>query len=86
MTVPADDMQRFITASQSVPQPTYYLPSQIKPTCIGRQAQVIGGPLNGLTGRILTIPGSKNRRLIIELPSLITAAVPVDNTLLQLLT
>ncbi len=49
----------------------------------GRTVRIIGGPLNGFEGRLLSIKGMRKRRLIVEIPSFITAAVEVSPEFIQ---
>ena len=86
MVVPDTDMERFIRAVQADNTPRYYLPGEITPAMYGRRVRIIGGPLDGCEGPLLTTRGSKVRRLLVELPNLLTAAVNIGQTdLIELL-
>ena len=53
---------------------------------LGAEIRVIcDGPLNGFQGRLLKIKGSRKKRLLIELPGLLVAAVEVEPDFIQLL-
>lgn len=79
MTVPATDMQRFITAVSSVKTPRYYSLDEISPAMYGAHIRMIGpGALNGIEGRLLKMRGSAKKRLLIELPGLLAAAVEIS--------
>ena len=78
MTVPADEMQRFIKAVGNDPTPIYYMPGELTPDKIGKEVIVIGGPLDGYRGVLLKMQGSKKRRLIVEIKGLMAAAVEVN--------
>ena len=43
----------------------------------GRTVRIVGGPLDGYEGRLLSVRGSKVRRLLVEIPNLITAGIEV---------
>lgn len=77
MTVREDEMDRFIRAIGTDRTPIYYQPGEITKSMIGKSVRIIGGPLNGYEGRLLSIKGKRKKHLIIELPNLITAAVEV---------
>ena len=44
----------------------------------GRMIRIEGGPLDGYEGRLLSIRGARVKRLIVEIPGLLVAAVEVD--------
>ena len=50
-----------------------------------RQICIIGGPLDGYTGTLVTIRGSRRRRLLVEIPMLLAAAVEVEPEYIKLL-
>ena len=78
LTVRPSDMQRFITAVNAVSQPRYYSPDELTPSMIGHRIRIIGsGPLQGLEGTLLKIKGSSKKRLLVELPGLLSAAVEI---------
>lgn len=85
MTVPEQDMQRFIHATQATDSPVYYLPEEINPGMHGKQIRIVGGPLDGYEGRLLTTRGSKVKRLLVELPGLLAVGVEVNPEYIQLM-
>lgn len=78
MVVPPSDMQRFIYAVTNSESVKYYSPSEITPALKGKYVHIIGGALNGYEGLLLSVRGSKVKRLVIELPNLITAGIEVN--------
>lgn len=78
MVVRDADMERFIAAVRLSDSVNYYSPDEIGPAMCGRRVEIVGGPLNGFSGRLLSLRGSKRRRLLVEIPGLITAAVEVE--------
>lgn len=78
MTVRDDDMERFIRAVRSSDTPHYYRADEITPEMLHRRVRIIGGRLDGYEGFLLTVRGSKVKRLLVELPTLLTAAVEVE--------
>lgn len=85
MVVPEADMARFMQVVGDLDAVRYYRPEEITSQMIGRRIRIIGGPLDGCEGALLTTRGSKRRRLLVELPDLITVAVEVDPEFIELL-
>lgn len=83
MTVPDTDMERFIRAVSSCDDPQFFAPSEITPSMIGREVRIVGGPLDGMSGNLLSVRGSRKRRLIVELPGTLTSAVEVSPDFVQ---
>ena len=83
ITVPESDMERFIYAVGTTDTPTYYLPGEITPQMYNRWIRIVGGPLNGYEGKLLTTRGSKVKRLLIELPHLLAAGIEVSPEYIQ---
>lgn len=84
MTVRDEDMERFIRAVSSTDDVLYYSPSEITPSMIGRKVTIVGGPLSGMTGNLLSVKGMRKRRLIVELPGMLASAVEVSPDYIQL--
>ena len=78
MTVREADMQRFIDAVNSTENPQYYKPEEITPDMIGRKVRIVGGPLDGYEGNLQKMQGARTRRLFVEIPNLLAAAVEVQ--------
>ena len=85
MTVREADMQRFIHAVESTENPRYYTPNEITPDMIGRKVHIVGGPLDGYEGCLQRMQGARIKRLFVELPNLLAAAVEVQPEYIQLL-
>lgn len=83
MYVRADDMHRFIAAVSSSDNPRYFLPGELTDSMIGRKVRIIGGPLDGYSGHLLSIKGLRKKRLIVEIPNLISSAVEVSPDFIQ---
>lgn len=86
MIVPDRDMERFIHAASLSESPRYYLPEEISPTMYGRRIRIVGGPLDGYEGSLLTTRGTRTKRLLVELPRLLAVGVEVNPEYIQLLT
>ena len=78
MTVREADMQRFIDAVSSTDNPQYYKPEEITPDMIGRKVRIVGGPLDGYEGNLQKMQGARIKRLFVEIPNLLAAAVEVQ--------
>ena len=78
MTVREADMQRFIDAVNSAENPQYYTPEEITPDMIGRKVRIVGGPLDGYEGNLQKMQGARTKRLFVEIPNLLAAAVEVQ--------
>lgn len=85
MTIRTADMERFIHAVELTSNPRYYTPAEITSEMIGRKVKIIGGPLDGYEGALQKVRGSKNRYLLVSLPSFLAVSVEVQPEFIQLL-
>ena len=85
MVVRDEDMARFIYAVSNTESVRYYRPGEITSEMFGREIRIIGGPLDGYEGRLLKVRGARTRRLIVELPDLLTVGVEVNPDYIQLI-
>ena len=85
MVVSDGEMERFIGAVRSSETPRFYLPEEITPEMLNRPIRIVGGPLDGYEGTLVTTRGSKVKRLLVELPSLLSVAVEVNPDYIQFL-
>ncbi len=83
MTVPDADMNRFILAIRASNDTRYYLPEEITTEMYGRKIRIVGGPLNGYEGSLITTRGSKVKRLMIRLQNFLAAGVEVNPEYIQ---
>ena len=77
-------MERFIYAVESSENPKFYSLNEVTSEMINRKIRIIGGKLDGYTGTLVTTRGSKVKRLLVELPSLLAASVEVEAEYIQL--
>ena len=82
--VPTADMERFIYVVESSENPKFYSLNEVTPEMKNREIRIIGGKLDGYTGTLVTTRGSKVKRLLVELPSLLAASVEVEAEYIQL--
>ncbi|WP_346711057.1 UpxY family transcription antiterminator [Phocaeicola salanitronis] len=85
MTVREADMERFIHAVESTENTRYYAPGEISSDMIGRKVRIVGGPLNGYEGYLQKMQGARTKRMFVELPNLLAAAVEVQPEYIQLI-
>jgi len=85
VTVRETEMERFIHAINATDNLTYYLPGELTPDMYGRAIRIVGGSLNGYEGKLLTIRGSKVKRLLVELQGFFSVGVKVEPEYVQLL-
>ena len=83
MVVSDAEMERFMVAVAAAGIPKYYLPEEITPAMLHRKIRIVGGPLDGYEGTLLTVRGSKVKRLLIELPNLVSVGVEVNPDFIQ---
>ena len=82
--VPTADMERFIHAVESGDNPKFYSLDEVTPDMVNRKIRIVGGKLDGYIGTLVTARGSKSRRLLVELPTLLAASVEVEPEYIQL--
>lgn len=85
MTVGEREMEHFIRAVRSTDSPRYYLPDELTSAQCGKMVRIVGGPLDGYEGRLLTVRGSRVKRLLVDIPNLLMAGVEVSPEYIQLL-
>ena len=85
MTVSDTDMERFIRAVGSSVTPKYFLPEEITPEMLNRKIRIVGGPLDGYEGTLVSTRGSKVKRLLVELPDLLAVGVEVNPEYIQVI-
>lgn len=85
MTVADADMERFIRAVTASENPKYYLPGELTSAMYGRKIRIVDGPLAGYEGKLLTVRGSKTKRLLVELPDFFSVGVEVNPEYITLL-
>lgn len=85
IVVPDEQMNKFIGAVQAADNPKFYSADEISSVMCGRNIRMIGGVLDGYEGRLQIVRGSKTKRLIIVLPSLVAVSVEIDDEFVELL-
>lgn len=85
MVVRNEEMERFMFAINNTDTPIYYKPGEITDAMYGKKVRIMGGMLDQYEGRLLSVKGMRKRRIILELPGLITAAVQVEPEFIEIL-
>lgn len=85
MIVRDKEMEAFKKAVESSVSPQFYHPQEITSDMRKRKIRIIGGNLDGYEGTLVTVRGSKVKRLMVELPTLLAAAIEVEPEYIQLL-
>lgn len=83
MTVDEAEMERFILAVKATEFPVYYLPEEITPAMCGRMVRIVGGPLDGYEGNLLTVRGSRVKRLLVGLKGFLSVSIEVKPEYIQ---
>lgn len=84
MTVREADMERFKKAVKAAENPCFYAPNEVKPDMMGKRIRIVGGPLDGYEGYLQKMQGARTKRLFVELPNVLTAAVEVQPEFIQI--
>lgn len=85
MTVGESAMEHFIKAVETDGSPKYFKPEEITASLCGKNVKIEGGPLDGYEGKLLSVRGSKTRRLLVEIPGLIVAGVEISPEFIRVL-
>lgn len=84
MTVRDKDMGRFIEAVKATDSPQYYTPSELTALSYGKKVRLIcDGVMNGYEGKLLSVKGSRKKRLIIEVPGILAVVYEVSPDFIQ---
>lgn len=84
MTVDDAEMSRFMLAVSTSTAPRYYLSEEITPQMCGRRIHIIGGPLHDYEGSLITVRGSRVKRLLVELKGFLAVGVEVNPEYIRL--
>lgn len=84
LTVPEEQMTRFMEAVEGSEKPLYFTPQELQ-AAKGTRVRLIGGRMDGREGILLKVKGARERRLIVEIPDTLIAAVEVDADLIEVL-
>ncbi|MDD3038776.1 UpxY family transcription antiterminator [Bacteroides sp.] len=83
MIVNETDMERFIQAVNASDNPKYYLTEEITPEMCRHKIRIISGKLNGYEGFLLSVRGSKVKRLLVQLPEFFSVGVEVNTDMIE---
>lgn len=81
MTVRDDEMNRFISATRLMKEPKYFTPAELSEIHIGQKVRIVcPGPLDGYEGNLISIRGSRKRRIIVSIPGLLATAIEISQS------
>lgn len=83
--VPEQDMNRFISAVSAADSPRYYSVDEVSSLNCGHRIRIVGGYMDGQEGRLLSVRGSRTKRLVVELPNLLAVSVEIKDEYIQIL-
>ena len=83
--IPHEEMSKFIAAVTATSSPKFYSADEISSLTCGRTIRMVGGVLNGQEGKLQTVRGSKTKRLIITLSSLMAVSVNISDEFIEVL-
>lgn len=84
MTVPVNDMERFIKAvTADHTNCIYYSPDDITPGMLGKKVMIVGGNLDGIVGHLITKKGSRKKHLMLQLNGLLAATIEITDGFIQ---
>ena len=84
LVVPDEQMHRFIQAVESTERPLYFTPQELN-LAKGTRVRLIGGRMDGYEGILLKVNGARAKRLLVEIPNTLIAAVEVQADLVEVL-
>lgn len=84
IVVPENQMSVFIEAVRSSRNPLYFTPQELNIEK-GTRIRLIGGNLDGYEGILLKVKGARAKRLLVEIPNTLIAAVEVSPDLVEIL-
>lgn len=83
--VPDSQMEQFIRVSNSYDDKlSYFLPDELN-LSRGTAVRIIGGAFDGVEGIFVKVQGVRNRRVVVQLPSLLSVVAEVHPDLIQVL-
>ena len=84
IVVPERQMNEFIAAVESTENPIYLTPDEVD-LSKGSRVRLIGGPMDGLECTLLKVKGARAKRLIVEIPDTLIAAIEVQPDLIEII-
>lgn len=84
LVVPEQQMNDFITAVEQSDNPLYFAPDELD-ISKGTRVRLIGGAMDGRECILLKVKGARSRRLIVEIPDTLYAAIEVQPDLVEII-
>ena len=83
--VPESQMQQFIRVSNSHNEKLLYFRPEELNLHSGTPVRIIGGAFDGVEGTFVKVQGVRNRRVVVQLPGLLSVAAEVHPDLIQVI-
>ncbi len=83
--VPDKQMEDFIRLTGTADDRTAYLLPEEVDLKKGTRVRILGGPLDGVEGVFVKVKGVRNRRFLVSIPGLLSAATEISPDLLEVL-
>ena len=84
MTVRKRDMDLFIEAVMATQTPKYYTPGGLRTLSYGKKVRLVcDGVMNGYEGKLLSVRGSRKKKLVIEVPGVLAVIYEVSPDYIQ---
>ena len=80
-----EEMSRFILAVSKSEHPRFFMPGELTRSMYGKKVRIIGGVFDSFEGKLLSVKGMRQKRLIVEIPNHIAAAVEIHPQYIQFL-
>lgn len=85
MVVRDAEMDNFIRAVEGAEKIDYPDAETLNALTIGKTVKITGGPLDGVTGRIVKLRGSRKKRIVVSIPEFVSAVVEISAGEIKLL-
>ena len=79
MVVPDEEMEQFIRVTEQTEADICYYRADELPQAEGQPVRVIGGNFNGVEGKLIKITGKRQKRVVLQLESLLAIAITIEN-------
>lgn len=84
MTVRKRDMDLFMEAVMATQTPKYYTPEELTTLSYGKKVRLVcDGVMNGYEGKLLSVRGSRKKKLVIEVPGVLAVIYEVSPDYIQ---
>lgn len=79
-----EDMESFMAVTQGSEPFKYYSMEEVSDALCGKDIVIVGGELDGCRGKLMTVRGTRKKRLVVSLGGLLAAGVLVEPDFIRL--